>query len=208
MPRQCYTAQLSAFPPLPAAMPADPLAYPPLVDHLQRAAVPLSPAALHGHLCGRLIAGERLAEAAALTALVDYSGLRPPAPATLARLLTALYEWQAQRLDSDPFSLRLLLPDDAEPLPLRLCALADWCAEFLGGFGSAARPPCPPESLADEREILVDLAEIAKLDAQTTGSEEDEQHFAHLTEHVRLAVLNLHDLATDDGCRTTETGDA
>ncbi|MEE8365136.1 MAG: UPF0149 family protein [Gammaproteobacteria bacterium] len=43
------------------------------------------------------------------------------------------------------------------------------------------------------RECLSDLLEISKLDAKEVASEETEQQFAEIVEHVRMSVLILNE---------------
>ena len=43
------------------------------------------------------------------------------------------------------------------------------------------------------RECLSDLLEISKLDAKEVASEETEQQYAEIVEHVRMSVLMLNE---------------
>ncbi|MDV6947723.1 UPF0149 family protein [Pseudomonas aeruginosa] len=78
---------------------------------LAEAAMPVSPAELHGHLLGRVCAGAGFDEAA----------------------------WQHAAAELLGGSVVMLLPDDETPLAQRTEALGQWCQGFLAGFGLTAR---------------------------------------------------------------------
>jgi hypothetical protein len=104
--------------------------------------------------------------------------------ATERDLLTALYHTTKAELASPDLSFRLLLPDDEEPLADRMQALGDWCHGFLFGFGQTAGEQTWSE---DSDEVLRDLVEISRLDAEDSCSE-DEEAFTEIAEYVQMAV--------------------
>lgn len=94
------------------------------------------------------------------------------------------------KLKEQGYALRLLLPDDALPLPDRSAALARWCQGFLHGFGAGG------EGIAlklheDAQDALRDIAQIAQLQ-QDDDSDDDEPHFVDLVEYVRLALFDIY----------------
>jgi uncharacterized protein YgfB (UPF0149 family) len=104
-------------------------------------------------------------------------------------LLIRLYEETRRLLAGDDFEFDLFLPDDEVPLAERIVALKSWCQGFLFGVGYMWSKP---EFSKDANEILKDIAEFTKLDAETEDeNEEDEVALMELTEYLRSAVLLL-----------------
>lgn len=104
-------------------------------------------------------------------------------------LLIRLYEETRRLLAGDDFEFDLFLPDDEAPLSERIVALKSWCQGFLFGVGYMWSKP---EFSKDANEILKDIAEFTKLDAETEDeNEEDEVALMELTEYLRSAVLLL-----------------
>jgi len=86
-----------------------------------------------------------------------------------------------------------LLPDDEQPLSVRVEALSAWCHGFLYGFGAAgtaggARLP------GDVAEVLADLAKFSQAGAVGSESPEvEEDAYIELVEFVRAAVQLVYD---------------
>jgi yecA family protein len=107
-------------------------------------------------------------------------------------LLEQLYERTSAQLNDEDLNLELLLPDESEDFGLRLLGLSTWCQGFLYGFGVFRAGV--EGSLDDEtRECLSDLLEISKLSHNEEASEDAEQQYAEIVEHVRIAALILHE---------------
>jgi yecA family protein len=107
-------------------------------------------------------------------------------------VLEQLFEQTRGQLDDEDFSLELLLPDETDDLDLRLLGLSQWCQGFLYGFGVSGA--AVEESLDDEsRECLSDLLEISKLGHDEETSDETEQQYVEIVEHVRVATLLLNE---------------
>jgi uncharacterized protein len=105
-----------------------------------------------------------------------------------SELLAALCEATHEDLNGTDFSFCLFLPDDDEDLSERADALSEWCQGFLYGLGSLA----DSASLHGEcEEILRHLVDIAQLDADAAG-EEDEVAFMELGEFVRMSVQLIY----------------
>lgn len=90
-------------------------------------------------------------------------------------------------LIDDEYTFELLLPDESFPLSEQAEALRQWCQGFLYGIGSV---PTRSEWQSESREILKDITEFTKLDADIEG-EEAENDFMEITEYLRAAVLYL-----------------
>ena len=107
-------------------------------------------------------------------------------------VLEQLFEQTREQLNNEDLSFELLLPDDSDDLGLRLLGLARWCQGFLYGFGVSGA--AAEDSLDDEsRECLSDLLEISKLGYDEETSDESEQQYTEIVEHVRVATLLLND---------------
>jgi len=109
------------------------------------------------------------------------------------RLLVNLFDETRRLLAGDEFAFDLFLPDDETPLNEQIAALRSWCQGFLFGIGSAvAKANCS----RDAHDILKDIIEFTKLDADVTEGEENEEDkvaLMELTEYLRTAVLLLRD---------------
>ena len=107
-------------------------------------------------------------------------------------VLEQLFEQTRGQLDGEDLSLELLLPDETDDFDLRLLGLSQWCQGFLYGFGVSGA--AVEESLDDEsRECLSDLLEISKLGHDEETSDETEQQYVEIVEHVRVATLLLNE---------------
>ena len=98
--------------------------------------------------------------------------------------LRELYDETRVLLDAVDFSFQLLLPDDDAVLAERASALSGWCQGFLFGLGSVGYSH---DWSGDCAEVLRDLAEISRLDANVSG-EEDEAACAEVSEFIRVGV--------------------
>ena len=107
-------------------------------------------------------------------------------------VLEQLFEQTREQLDDEDLSFELLLPDDTDDIGVRLLGLAGWCQGFLYGFGAVGA--AGRDSLDDEsRECLSDLLEISKLGHDEESSDESEQQYAEIVEHVRVVTLLLNE---------------
>jgi uncharacterized protein YgfB (UPF0149 family) len=102
--------------------------------------------------------------------------------------LVDLVAGTAAALDAPDFAFEPMLPDDEETLPARVAALADWCGAFVSAFAES-QPVLEPEG----REALEDLEAIAGVAYEEDDEDAAEIDFAAVLEHVRVAVLLLHD---------------
>ncbi|GDX85571.1 hypothetical protein LBMAG43_16130 [Methylococcaceae bacterium] len=106
--------------------------------------------------------------------------------------LLGLFDDTQDVLLDDEFEFELILPEDDESnLIERVDALRQWCKGFLFGIGFANKAT---KFSQQTQEILKDVAEITKLDADIElEDEEAENDFMELTEYLRAAVLALRD---------------
>lgn len=169
-----------SFPSLPS--------YPVVDAEIRQLRLAMTPAELHGSLCGCLCAGGGHSRATWLgTILADEEGVDAVVE---AGALDSVYLASLAQLDSPDFEFELLLPDDDMAVAERGEALVEWCRGFLSGFGLAGTPPA---SLSDEAsEALSDIARIAASDISYEDPEADEQALEEVSEFVRVAALLLH----------------
>ena len=153
----------------------------------------LSAAEAHGMATGMLCANEQTDSTYWLTELLHNSSSE--IDEKNKNLLLRLFEETRRLLASDEFEFDLLLPEDNASLAEQVEALKSWCRGFLFGVGSGATTSNWPK---DVREILKDITEFTKLDANAEG-EEDERAFMEITEYLRSAVLLLRDDLGDSG---------
>jgi len=167
-----------------------------LADEVVEAGAPLSPATLHGAVCGLAVFPTSEYPYYELANLLDPS-LSGDDPA-LGRFVEAVCE----ALIDDDLGFALLLPDDTAPIEERLAALGLWCGGFLSAFGSGLGLAADGGddsggfALPDElQEIVDDLAAIAEVEPESARDEDSdddddpESQFVELEEFVRVAVL-------------------
>ena len=107
-------------------------------------------------------------------------------------VLEQLFEQTRGQLSNEELSFELLLPDETDDFGLRLVGLSAWCQGFLYGIGVSGT--AAEDSLDDEsRECLSDLLEISKLGHDEETSDETEQQYIEIVEHVRVATLLLNE---------------
>ena len=158
---------------------------------LERLGANVDAAESHGTLCALLVDNSSLASWLGHT-LEDL----PEPGDVLAReqleKLEHLYNTSFEQLNQSELGLELLLPDESEDFGLRLMALAGWCQGFLYGVGVCGI--AQHEELDEQgHECVSDLLEISKLSHDESASEEAEQQYAEISEHVRMAVLMLNE---------------
>ncbi|MEY3042290.1 MAG: hypothetical protein RLZZ174_1372 [Pseudomonadota bacterium] len=148
-----------------------------------------SPMELQGLYCGAYCA-VRMAPTPALwheTLRVHFGEDAPRLEAS-----DELAQVQAQALEDEGLSLRLLLPEEDAPLADRAEGLARFCSAFLSGYGLAGG-----QLREGDREALQDLAAIAQLSDELDEDDDTERNLELLIEHVRIVVLNLAEPGDD-----------
>lgn len=155
-------------------------------DAIAAAGLAVSPAELHGALCG-WFSGDGADAPDWLAQVMADDALLPPPRGGALDVMRAVSSTQ---LDDRGFGFELLLPASDAALAERSGALFDWCRGFLGGFGLAAGATPP---LSDEgSEALADLARLAAAMPEDDGDDEDEEALAEIEEFVRVATLLIH----------------
>ena len=134
----------------------------------------LSAAEAHGMATGMLCVNEQAESASWLAELLHNSD---SVIDENKYVLVRLFEETRRLLASEEFEFDLFLPEDDTSLVEMVEALKNWCRGFLYGVGSGGSAS---NWSKDAREILKDIAEFTKLDANAEG-EEDERAFVEIT---------------------------
>lgn len=149
------------------------------------------PSELHGALCGRLAAGDRLENAQWLALVCEHMGLPESAMGEseeLTAFMTTAYDGTLQLLKAADMSFQPLLPDDDYAMEQRLEALIAWIRGFLEGMALSAGESLG--SAPDEiRELIEDLVAISQVSAAEEADDDSEQQLMEITEYVRLGAL-------------------
>ena len=145
----------------------------------------------HGTLCGILLGNSTMATWLEHT-LETAPELGDVLAAEQLHILKQLFDQSKEGLNVEDLSLELLLPDEADILSRRLYNLANWCQGFLYGIAVNGQSNSEPQD-EQSQECLLDLLEISKLDSKQVTSEETEQQYAEIVEHVRMSVLMLNE---------------
>ena len=145
----------------------------------------------HGTLCGMLLGQQSLAR------WISYTLEQQPDPNDLLareqlQVLNDLYEQSKVQLNADDMSFELLLPAEDQEFAQQLLGLASWCQGFLYGLGVNGEALL--ETLSEQgRECMDDLLQISQLGHDEESSEENENVYAEIVEHVRLSVIYMNE---------------
>lgn len=160
----------------------------PLVEQLQQQGVLHSPSELHGVMCGLLSTGHGQKDAevlAVLAAHVDTGKWQH----TAAELWLKVRDLAVEAFTGEGLAFYLLLPDDTEELGVRVAALGQWCEGFLVGFGTGTAGTTESQLAPALQEAIRDIAAISQVDLPEDNSAEEEDLFAQVVEHTRMAAL-------------------
>jgi uncharacterized protein YgfB (UPF0149 family) len=116
--------------------------------------------------------------------------------------LMQIHQISVEQMNDIEADFELMLPDDDEPLEMRIEALGAWCQGFVYGLavGGIKEDTELPE---DSKELITDILEIsragyvadneAELATDEGNSEEDEVAFMEVSEYVRMGVLLIYE---------------
>jgi len=168
-------------------------------DALARSNAEMGAAECHGMCCGVLCASGSLNVEAMVAQLAGANDGDSSNSGDVADQLSVLLNATVVQLNGGEFDLRLLLPDDDDPLAERSVALGLWCQGFVMGL-SAGGVSEDTELSKDFRELLMDFSSIASglNDEQDPGQidgddEEEEAAYAEVEEYVRVGVLLIRE---------------
>lgn len=155
--------------------------------------IDLPPSQWHGCIVGLLVSGLRADD---LLAAMGHA-LQESITGDLMIASEQSAKASLRALRDPNYGFSPLIPDDDDELELRSEALASWCEGFLRGF--AAGVAGSDQISTDAAEILRDMAQIARLEVDSTSDiDEQESDFIELVEYVRVVVLNLYQTYTSD----------
>ena len=154
---------------------------------LLAADLPVSPAEIHGLLCG-CICGGRTLQLHDLNELVCklLDGVAEEVE-PIEALLGELYQHSVGQVRNGGFVFQPVLPDDDAALDERVMALGEWCQGFLFGLGQSGLSN-ETQLTTEIADVLRDLAAVAQVGLNETA-EDDEVSYTELVEYVRVAVL-------------------
>ncbi len=158
---------------------------------LEKIEAEASPAAVHGLWCGRVAAGDRLRDQQWWEYTLRVVGVQNTIDANMQTAFEAVANFAEANLQQENFSFEPWLPEDSAECSIRVSALADWCRGFIEGLTSVLGRDLLNRS-TEVTEMLQDLLAIGEVDAEVSGSEEDEKQLLELAEFVKVAALNLY----------------
>jgi uncharacterized protein YgfB (UPF0149 family) len=144
----------------------------------------LSESLLHGAVCGLLCGAPEESFAGQRRALTD---LLDDASRMDEDELDRFIEFAADELASPELAFEPLLPGDEFAMGERIESLAEWCDGFLTAFDETGG-----ELDDDAADALEDIERIAEVDG---NDEDDEFDLFSVAEHLKVAVLLIHDSA-------------
>lgn len=142
----------------------------------------VNPSLLHGTVCGIVCGAPDESIQSYRRALTD---LLDEANDVDDEELSRFIEYAADDLAAPDLSFMPLLPDDDEGITDRVDALAQWSAGFVAGFEEVGGDL--DEEAADAFEDIERISEVA------TDDDDDEFDFFNVAEHLKVAVLTIHD---------------
>jgi yecA family protein len=175
---------------------------PQLEDLLFNVDASLGATEAHGALCGMLCAqGATEASQWMLSVLGEHEETSKALQQAGKKLLQ-IHQMSVEQMNDTDAEFELMLPDDDEPLEMRVEALGMWCQGFVYGLavGGIKEDTVLPE---DSKELIQDILEIsragyvadneAELATDEEDSEEDEVAFMEVCEYVRMGVLLIYE---------------
>jgi len=142
----------------------------------------VNPSLLHGTVCGLLCGAPDESIRSYRRALTD---LLDEASEVDDDELSRFIEYAADDLAAPDLGFTPLLPDDDQDITDRVESLARWSAGFVAGFEEVGG------ELDDEAaDALEDIERIADVGAEF---DDDEFDYFSVAEHLKVAVLTIHD---------------
>jgi yecA family protein len=170
-----------------------------LEELLYRVDATMVAAEAHGALCGMLCARGTVELSEWVDHVVGEQEQGSELLHDVVHKLSDLHQSTLEMMNDATAEFRLLLPDDDEPLPERVDALAAWCQGFVYGLaaGGITEESELPE---DTDELLKDMIEISRArhdaddeEAEETDANDDEVAYMEIEEYVRMGVLLMYE---------------
>ncbi len=146
----------------------------------------------HGMLCGMICASGEVDQSSWLKQLLGADDPQNLLHGETRGLLEQLQQATQQQIADGNYQLRLLLPDDDNPLEERIEALSDWCHGFLFGMSLAGIQDV--DNLpGDAKEILHDILQISKASYDEEADEEEhESAYMEVVEYLKVGTLIIY----------------
>ncbi len=155
-------------------------------DVFEHCRLDAEPSEIHGMFCGILSSHVENPDAVWQQELLDEEDKGGPCRQPLKRLFDATKE----SITGPGLGFTPLLPDDGAALADRTRALASWVAGFLYGLGLGG---LATDDLGDDaREVLRDLSDFGRVEAEVSDTEENEEAYAELVEYLWVAVMLVY----------------
>lgn len=165
-----------------------------LQDVLEEVKAAVGASESQGILCGMVAAGNGDSKAKWMAQVLDNAELKGNVAKQCLVLLDRLYNKTKEYMGDDEFRLELLLPDDEQSVSEKVTAISCWCQGFLYGLAISDVDLDSKDLPEEAMEVVRDLGEISKADAELDDSEENEQAFFDIEEFVRMGVLLLAEI--------------
>jgi yecA family protein len=175
---------------------------PQLEDMLFNVDAALGATESHGALCGMLCAQGATEASQWMLCVLGEHEETSKALQQAGKKLMQIHQISVEQMNDTEADFELMLPDDDEPLEMRIEALGAWCQGFVYGLavGGIKEDTELPE---DSKELITDILEIsragyvadneAELATDEGSSEEDEVAFMEVSEYVRMGVLLFYE---------------
>ncbi|MCL1079771.1 YecA family protein [Parashewanella spongiae] len=161
-----------------------------LMAILMAEGIGLHPSELHGTIVGIISGGVEQTTEAWQPLLIELSNNNEPFPPSVQSQLNELYQDTLNRLDDFDFGFTLLLPEEEEPLNVRVDALFLWVNNFLSAL-AIAQPKLNDSSERIQQYIEV-MSNIFSDGAEVGDDEDSESAFFELLDFVREAAMNCY----------------
>ena len=160
-----------------------------LHDTLTTERVPISTSEFHGILCGYLCTQPHTEEypwRALLSSFIDEQlTLSPLACDVISQTCEQVTTSQAE----GSLLFAVMIPDDDQPVQVRVEALGQWCAGFVSGYGYGNSATHPNKQTLDRLQVLTSIAQVTADD--TMPDDEAERDLLVVCEHVQAVAFEL-----------------
>ncbi|MCF1426797.1 MAG: UPF0149 family protein [Shewanella sp.] len=158
-----------------------------LKSALDDAGIGQHPVEVHGAMVGLICGGVAASRDGWQKPLAELMNDGQPLTGEIKNLVTEMHQDTKTRLADVEFGFVPLLPEEEEPLTERVEALSLWVQSFLTGL--AIIQPKLNQASADVREVIQDLAEIARVELDVSEDDESEAAYQEILEFVRMAAI-------------------
>lgn len=157
----------------------------------------------HGLICGFICAGSSLDDSGWVNTVLGELDQDDILHTPAGLVLMGAYAHTFSQLTGFQFDFQLILPNDFDPLPLRVEAMTHWCQGFVTGLVLGGADLQLSEEVRDiVKECTQFMTADKNIDDSMTHDEAEEALFA-LVEHVRLSAIYLHSVFNNSSAQTT-----